>query len=76
VPTDPKKQNPTSGAIHSRATHVMREGDSLASVAYLEYGDPALWRGLAAFNEIDDPGRLTPGTRLLLPTIEEALRLA
>ncbi len=75
VPVDPKKQNPTSGAIHSRATHVMREGDSLASVAYGEYGDAALWRGLAAFNEIDDPGRVPPGSRLLLPTIDEVLRL-
>ncbi len=76
VPIDPKKTNPTSGAIHGRRTHVVHEGDSLASVAYAEYGDAALWRGLAAFNEIDDPLRLAPGTRILVPTAAEALRLA
>ena len=39
APADPKKQNPTSGAIHGRAVHVVRDGDSLTSIAYDEYGD-------------------------------------
>ena len=33
-------------------------GDTLASIAYAEYGDPTMWRPLAAFNGIDDPLRL------------------
>ncbi len=76
VPVDPKKQNPTSGAIHGRATHVLREGETLAGIAYAEYGDASLWRGVAAFHEIDDPARLVPGIRLLVPSLDEALRLA
>jgi nucleoid-associated protein YgaU len=76
VPLDDAKQNPTSGAIAGRSARVMHEGDSLASVAYAEYGDATLWRSLAAFNDIDDPLRLKPGARILVPTISEALRLA
>jgi nucleoid-associated protein YgaU len=36
-------------------------GDSLASIAYREYGDPTMWRPLAAFNGIDDPLRAAAG---------------
>ena len=46
-------------------------GDSLASVAFAEYGDPTAWRALAAFNDIDDPLRVPTGSLLLLPTPEE-----
>jgi hypothetical protein len=34
-----------------------------------------LWRALATFNGIDDPLRVTPGTRLLIPTSDEAVAL-
>ena len=50
---------------------VFSTGDSLASVAFGEYGDPTAWRALAAFNEIDDPLRVPTGRVLLLPTPEE-----
>lgn len=77
VPTDdPDGQNPTSGSINSRRVHLIGEGDSLQSIAYREYGKPALWRGIAVFNDLDDPLRLTPGNELLLPSIEEAAELA
>jgi phage protein U len=71
-----KATNPTSGALESRRTHLLIEGESLHSIAYAEYGLARYWRGLAAFNDIDDPLRLRPGTRLLLPTAEEAASLA
>jgi nucleoid-associated protein YgaU len=76
VPTDPKGQNPTSGTIDSRRTHLVSEGDSLHSIAFQEYGDPRLWRSLAAYNGIDDPLRVSPGTRILLPSPSEAARLS
>jgi hypothetical protein len=76
VPEDPPRQNPTSGARESRRTRLLNEGDSLHSVAFGEYGDAGLWRGLAAFNDIDDPLRVVAGTRILVPTIDEARRLA
>jgi nucleoid-associated protein YgaU len=75
-PTDPKKTNPTSGSLAARRTHVAIAGDSLHSIAFAEYEDPALWRGLARFNDIDDPLRLKPGTRLLIPTADEAALLS
>jgi len=65
-------QNPTSGALAAMRTHTVVEGDSLASIAYGEYGDAALWRAVAEANGIDDPMRLRAGASLLLPDIEEA----
>ncbi|HEX4214928.1 MAG TPA: peptidase M23 [Candidatus Dormibacteraeota bacterium] len=75
-PDDPPKTNPTSGSPLTRRAHLMGAGDSLHSVAYAEYDDPALWRGLALFNGIDDPLRVPPGTRLLIPTADEAAALS
>jgi len=72
VPDEPKGTNPTSGSLAGRRTYVVAGGDSLHSVSFAEYGDPGLWRALAAFNGIDDPLRVRPGTRLLLPSADEA----
>jgi hypothetical protein len=55
---------------------VVVQGDTLPGVAYQEYGDAALWRAVADVNGIDDPARLRPGRRLLLPTADELLRQA
>jgi nucleoid-associated protein YgaU len=72
VPTEPTpKQNPTSGAMTATRMHQLVDGDSLQSVAQLEYGDAARWRELAAANDIDDPMRLVPGRTLLLPAATE-----
>ncbi|TFV77482.1 LysM peptidoglycan-binding domain-containing protein [Blastococcus sp. CT_GayMR19] len=65
------KQNPTSGAVAARRLHTVVAGDTLASVAFRQYGDPAMWRPLAAFNGIDDPLRVRPGATLLVPALEE-----
>jgi nucleoid-associated protein YgaU len=70
---DMKGQNPTSGALSARRSHTVIAGDSLASLAYREYGDPELWRALAAYNRIDDPMRLRIETELLLPAPEDLL---
>jgi hypothetical protein len=69
-------QNPTSGALEGRRGHVVTAGETLQSIAHAEYERPALWRGLADFNGIDDPLRLAPGTELLIPTAAEAVRLS
>jgi nucleoid-associated protein YgaU len=73
MPGDPLKQNPTSGALAARTLHTVVAGDSLASIAYREYGDPGMWRPLAAFNGIDDPIRLRLGSSLFVPTADELL---
>ncbi len=71
MPNEKGRQNPTSGSDAVRRSHTLVEGDTLASVAYAEYGDPAAWRAVARFNDVDDPLRCRPGTRLLLPPPEE-----
>jgi nucleoid-associated protein YgaU len=73
MPGDPLGQNPTSGALAARAVHTVVAGDSLASIAYREYGDPAMWRPLAAFNGIDDPIRLRLGQSLFVPALDELM---
>ncbi|WP_127792223.1 LysM peptidoglycan-binding domain-containing protein [Agromyces sp. LHK192] len=65
------KQNPTSGGLQPRRLHVVREGDTLAMIAFREYGNAALWRALADVNGIDDPMRMRPGRSILLPVAEE-----
>jgi nucleoid-associated protein YgaU len=76
VPDPPQGTNPTSGGPSGIRSHVIIEGESLHSVAWATYGAAAYWRALAAFNDIDDPLRVTPGTRLLLPPHRDAARLA
>jgi nucleoid-associated protein YgaU len=68
---EPPRQNPTSGALAARDLYVVVAGDTLASVAYRAYGDPALWRAIADANEVTDPMRLRPGTRLLIPALTD-----
>ena len=64
-------QNPTSGALAARESHVVVAGDTFASIAFKSYGNANLWREIAKANEADDPMRLLPGTRLLVPALEE-----
>jgi len=50
--------------------YTVRRGDTLSSIAGLEYGDPKNWRPIAEANAIDDPLALSPGTVLTIPAIE------
>ncbi len=68
-------QNPTSGALRPQRVHRVRSGDTLALLAWREYGDPTVWRVIAEANDIDDPMRLTHGRELLLPMLDEVERL-
>lgn len=67
VPADPPATNPSSGGERGHRRHVVGAGETLHSVARREFGDPRLWRGLALYNGIDDPLRLTPGRTLHIP---------
>lgn len=71
MPGEPRKQNPSSGARAARRVHRFGHGDRLALLAHSEYGDPTMWRKLAAYNDFDDPMRIRPGTPVVLPAIEE-----
>ncbi|MEY9487366.1 CIS tube protein [Streptomyces calvus] len=69
---DPPGQNPTSGARTARSTHTVVAGDSLALLAWREYGDATAWRVIAEANAIDDPMALVPGTELVVPGLRDA----
>jgi nucleoid-associated protein YgaU len=47
--------------------HVVLEGETLSSIAYESYGDPAGWRRIADANAIEDPLALKPATILRVP---------
>lgn len=49
---------------------VVKEGDSLWSIAAREYGDPADWRLIADANRIDNPRLLDTGQELVIPVKE------
>jgi nucleoid-associated protein YgaU len=59
--------NPTSGGLPGRTTHLIREGESLHSVAQQRYGKPGAWRRIAEINGITDPRKVRPGTTIFLP---------
>lgn len=46
------------------------EGDSLWRIAYALYGDPLLWRPIAARNKIENPRFLRAGDELIIPSLE------
>lgn len=48
---------------------VIREGDTLQHLAYLEYEDPALWKILATTNDIEDPLNIPAGTIIQVPPL-------
>ena len=50
-------------------THVVRRGDTLASIAALAYNDVTQWREVARNNNIEDPRSLEPGQVLTLPRL-------
>jgi hypothetical protein len=67
--------NPTSGGPGGERSHRVGAGDTLHSIAQRYYGQPRMWRGIAAFNGVDDPLQVATGTVLGLPdfTVVEEL---
>jgi nucleoid-associated protein YgaU len=63
--------NPTSGGLPGRTTHMIRDGESLQSVAQQHYGHPGAWRRIAEINGITNPQRVRPGTTVYLPGQDE-----
>lgn len=49
--------------------HTVVQGETLSTVAWRTYGNPALWRPIAIRNDIDDPRSLPVGLRLLVPQL-------
>jgi nucleoid-associated protein YgaU len=74
--TTPPKQNPTSGSLAGHQSHMVVQGDSLPLLAHQYYEKAEYWRGVAIANNIDDPLRVLPGTRILLPPLEDVAALS
>jgi nucleoid-associated protein YgaU len=51
--------------------HTVQRGDSLASIASLEFNDPKLWRPIADANRIENPRKLLPGSVLRIPRLRQ-----
>jgi hypothetical protein len=62
--------NPTTRSIGDAGVHLVKDGDSLPSIAYRAYGDATRWRTIAEANDIDDPLRLRRGTPLTVPRVD------
>jgi hypothetical protein len=62
-------QNPTSGGLGGGRQWTVREGDSLQSIAYAEYGDPNQWRPIAEANRLTHVRKLHPGSTLEIPAL-------
>ena len=67
--TPPDQQAEDNASPDHAKLHTVRRGDTLESIAYREYDRASEWRRIADANGIDDPLRLEPGTRLLVPPI-------
>jgi hypothetical protein len=65
-----KGQNPTTRGIPDLRSHVVRDGDTLPSIAFASYGDPTRWRAIAEANGIDDPLALRRGRVLAVPQVD------
>lgn len=48
-------------------THIVKEGETLQSIAHKYYGDSGYWHRLVAFNHIINPFSLEPYTKLYIP---------
>jgi Contractile injection system tube protein/LysM domain len=51
-------------------THMVRAGDTLQAIAAREYGDPRLWRPIAAASGLDNPLALRVGQQLAIPALQ------
>ena len=60
-------QNPTSHAIPGYKRRIVKPGETLAYLAYQEYGSAGEWRRLADANRLIDPLELHAGMRLDVP---------
>lgn len=68
-PTQRGPQNPTSGGVGGERVWTVNDGDTLAWIAYKEYGDATKWRPIADANKLTRVRRLTPGTGLRIPHV-------
>jgi nucleoid-associated protein YgaU len=67
---DLKDQNLMSSDVAK--VWLVKHGQTLATIATQEYGDPRMWRPIAQANRIDDPLKLRAGELLILPALKNS----
>lgn len=69
VITSPYNQSDLNNqaSANIKDTHIVKEGETLQSIAYQYYGDSGHWHRLVAFNHIINPFDLKPYTKLFIP---------
>jgi nucleoid-associated protein YgaU len=65
-----QRQRANPGPADRMKRRTVRQGDTLALLAFKEYDDPRRWRAIAEANNIDNPRVLRPGQQLVIPAIE------
>ena len=61
---DMKRSSPDRTRVRA-----VRDGETLAQLAYEAYAEPRLWRAIATQNDIDRPRFLTTGQTLRIPAL-------
>lgn len=59
--------NPDDNNINIKAEHIVKEGETLQSIAFRYYGDSGYWTRISSYNRIINPFSLKPYTRLFIP---------
>ena len=59
-----KRLNPIDDPIR-----IVKQGETLSSIATEEYGEPNLWRVIADANQLNNPRKLLPGKQLTVPPL-------
>jgi nucleoid-associated protein YgaU len=67
------QETPRHSSDRTKLRRVQR-GETLALIAWREYGDPAEWRAIAEANQLANPRLLVPGAVLQIPRLAEAGR--
>lgn len=50
-------------------THLVAEGETLPSIAFMVYGNATRWRPIALRNDVDDPRTIAIGSSLAIPRL-------
>jgi LysM repeat protein len=60
---------PTTNSESTQRIHIIQKGDTLSSISAKYYGSARQWRKILTANRdnLPDPNRLTPGSKLLIP---------
>ncbi len=65
---EPRKKAKIANPIDD-PVRIVKRGETLSSIATEEYGDPSLWRVIAAENHLNNPRMLNPGMVLTIPPL-------